>query len=509
VAGEWTVLVGGNWTPTNHSNAHLVGDAEIYLCPCPEPPCDADPEPPKPGYSTSVFPCVSQDTLNASHTVCTVFHSPRTNVTCVTPSHAISCDVPAFDDNNSLVHWWENAEVPSRSFYSPNVTAVSCVVRSLGERPLQPDLRNFTDAIALQDSLSVERCEVVCRRVCRTVCAMEHLSVHALVPELNEWVFDATVDNNPREFIANGSHFQERRPAQYLRGASARTAGQERNPLNLTCTMPTMTAAVHEAVMGAPPANLSGMQGLFDMLGRRFQATNVFDLTTYVALHSLMPLENARCVTPFPNASRVEAMPGENEPYMHALVCHEPIFDSYNVSLGPASVELAGRRIEEEPGEGLGITQSATTSAARHRLTGEAGQEVPAGTMAVGEGRNYSGRHPRRLSIGGSDDEAHRSGADSQDEMLPGWAMYDDWYEWTEGNGSNWQWRDAATLSLARDEVHWSRRWRALRRSPPRRRQLHHEFEIARSPWDYWLDENAMEQQSRLTREHAERAVLS
>ena len=89
-AGDWDVITGGNWTATNHSDANLVGDASIYLCPCPEPPCDADPEPPMPGFSTSVFACVDQQTLNMSHAVCTVFHAERSNVTCVTPSHAVS-----------------------------------------------------------------------------------------------------------------------------------------------------------------------------------------------------------------------------------------------------------------------------------------------------------------------------------------------------------------------------------------------------------------------------------
>ena len=134
-AGEWSLRTGGNWTPTNHTDANLVGDAGIYLCPCPDPPCSADPEPSKPGYSTSVFACVEQDTLNVSHAVCTVFHEKRNNVTCVTRSHAISCDLPSFDRNGSnLLNWWENDEVPSRSYYSPNVTAVACVVRELGAR---------------------------------------------------------------------------------------------------------------------------------------------------------------------------------------------------------------------------------------------------------------------------------------------------------------------------------------------------------------------------------------
>ena len=137
----------------------------------------------------------------------------------------MSCDVPAFDVNSSLLRWWENDELPSRSFYSPNVTAVSCIVRDLGDRPLPADLANFSDAQALQQALAVERCEVQCLRVCRTVCTTEHLDVHALIPELNDWTYDSTIDNNPREFVANGSLWQERSPAQYLRGASGDTLG--------------------------------------------------------------------------------------------------------------------------------------------------------------------------------------------------------------------------------------------------------------------------------------------
>ena len=77
---------------------------------------------------------------------------------------------------------------------------------------------------------------MVCRRICRTVCTTDHLSVHALVPELNEWVYDSQLDNNPREFVTNNTLYQERHPAQYLRGVGADTLGQEVAPLNITCT---------------------------------------------------------------------------------------------------------------------------------------------------------------------------------------------------------------------------------------------------------------------------------
>ena len=41
-------------------------------------------------------------------------------------------------------------------------------------------------------------------------------------------------------------------------------------------------------------------------------------------------------------------------------------------------------------------------------------------------------------------------------------------------------------------------------RRPPRRRLLYHEFEIERSPWDFWLDENEVEEHARLARRHAQ-----
>ena len=499
-AGEWDLLTGGNWTPTNHSDAHLVGDAEIYLCPCPEPPCDPDPEPTKPGYSTSVFACLDQQTLNVTHAACTVFHATRTNVTCVTPSHAVSCDIPGFDSNNSLLQWWQNEEAPSRSFYSPNVTAVSCIVRDLGARPMPPQLLNMSDATVLQQALTVERCEVQCRRVCRTVCTTDHLSVHHLFAELNDWVYDDTIDNNPREFIANGTLFQERAPAQYLRGASGSTLGQEIVPLNITCTMPTLNAERHELVMGAPPANLTNQQGIFDMFGRRLNAMNVFDLAMYVALHALTPLENARCVTPFPNASYLEPLPGESEPYFHALVCHEPILPPYNISIGPAP---ASRRRLDVP-DGVASAPWEAPAFRRRGLTrDDDDDDTSASADASGDDDQSADKEDGGLAGGDAEGSDGADGGDD-DALLPGWEAWDDWDEWGEGNGSDWDWRHAAAVSTARSESEWARKYRNLRRSPPRRRRLHHEFDIARSAWDYWLDESTFEQQARLVRANAE-----
>ena len=62
---------------------------------------------------------------------------------------------------------------------------------------------------------------------------------------------------------------------------------------------------------------------------------NVFDLAQYVALHALAPLSGLQCVTPFPNASALE-WEGEVGPFLETLVCHEPKFAPYNVTIGPA-----------------------------------------------------------------------------------------------------------------------------------------------------------------------------
>ena len=320
--GEWDLITGGNWTPTNHSDVNLVGDAQIYVCPCPEPPCEPDEGPPPPGYNSSVFACLDPSSGNVSHAVCTVYHAERSNVTCVTPRHAIVCDLPQYDEAAPLVRWWLNDETPSRSYYSPNVTAVSCLVRDdMGERPLPDEYAGFGDALALQANLAVERCEIRCRGVCETVCVHEHRSVAHLLPQLDEWAFDAAVDDNPREFVDNGTLYQERRPAQYLRGVSARTAGREREPSNMTCTLPTMVARTHADLFGGLPGNLSATSGLFDLFGRRFNAMNVFDLTLYVALHGLTPLEGLQCVTPFPSGASLDPLAGEAAPHESVLVC--------------------------------------------------------------------------------------------------------------------------------------------------------------------------------------------
>ncbi len=480
-AGEWTVLTGGNWTPTDHSDANLIGDAAVYMCPCPQPPCEADEGPPKPGYNSSVFPCFDADSGNIRHAVCTVFHKDQSNVTCLTPRHAVICDVPALDVNASLSQWWQNEEIPSRSFYSVNVTAVSCLIREdVGESAMAAELLNFTDAMALQDALAVVRCEVQCRAVCETVCTTDHRSAYELAPHMSDWVFDPEIDTNPREFVLNGTLYSENFPAQYLRGNTPSTYGREREPGNVTCTMPTMSAARHEQLFGALPANLSATQGLLDLFGRRFNAMNVFDLSLYVALHVLRPLEGLQCVTPFPNASDAEPLPGETEAYLHSLVCHEPLFEPYNVSLGPAPVYASG---------GAGGAGGGGGGGGARQLEQQRQAEIE---EAAQDAREMARQQQQPFDAGPAAAEELDAAAWDASHWDP------------SGEGADWDWRHAMAIRQGRNASHWTRRWRTARRQPPRRRLLYHEFDIERSPWDFWLAEDASEHHARLVRQHAE-----
>ena len=480
-AGQWDVLTGGNWTPTNHSDVNLIGDAAMYMCPCPQPPCEADAGPPKPGYNSSVFPCLDLDHGNVSHAVCTVFHRDRTNVTCLTPRHAVICDVPTFDVNATLGYWWRNEDVPSHSYFSVNVTAISCLIRDdIGDHPMPPELLNFTDPIALQEALGVVSCEIVCRAVCETVCQTDHKAADELAPHWSDWAWDAEIDNNPREFVMNGTLYSENRPAQYLRGMVPSTAGREREASNMTCTLPMIDDERFVDIFGNPPANLTASQGLLDMYGRRMNALNVFDLTLYVALHALRPLEGLQCVTPFPNASEVAPLPGESEAYFHTLVCHEPSFEPYNVSLGAAPVYAAGggRRLEQQ-----GSAEQAEAA-------------TPDGAA----------REARRRELEEMADAELALLEQSRDERAVDASSHDwDAMHWDPaGEGTDWDWRHAMAIRQSRNASHWQRRWRTSLRQPPRRRLLYHEFEIDRSPWDFWLAENALEHHARLVRSHAE-----
>ena len=492
-AGEWDLITGGNWTPTNHTDVNLIGDAAIYVCPCPEPPCEPDEGPQKSGFNSSVFGCVDTDTGNVTHAVCTVFHAERTNVTCVTPSHAVSCDIPSYDADAPLFRWWQNEETPSRSYFSVNVTAISCIVRTdHADYPLQEELRFFSDSSVLAQAISVERCEVQCRAVCETVCITEQRSVHELLPQLDDWRFDPTVDNNPRDYVLNGTLWQERSPAQYMVGAVPRTYGRELLASNMTCTMPTLTAEKHTAIFGGLPGNLSSTAGLFDMYGRRLNAMNVFDLSLYVALHAFRPLERLQCVTPFTNATNLDPLPGEDESYFHSLVCHQPHFEPYNVSLGSAPVQATGRRLGQGQGQGAGGAEDESMPGAKH--------EQSAQRMPSLDKDPILGRAEASQDWGTA--KASRVGGEPSARGETRAMALDDWDEWH--GGSDWDWEHAAAMRDARNASAWERRWRAARRAAPRRRLLYHEFEIARSPWDFWLAESEEEQHARLVRRHAQ-----
>ena len=239
-AGRWDILTGGNWTATNHTDLRLLGDAAVYLCPCPLPPCAVEDGPPKPGFNTSIFTCMEPRTHNLSYVACTIFHGERTNVTCVTPEFAVACDVPAFEPDNALRKWWQNNATPSHSFYNEHVQSVSCIARGMGEQDIRR-FDNFTDLRTLHAALSVESCSVVCEQICRSVCVHEHMSVHQLFEQLNAWEFDSTVQPNLRRFVLNGTVYEETRPVQQMHGVSEHTAGMSRSVSNGTMATPALT----------------------------------------------------------------------------------------------------------------------------------------------------------------------------------------------------------------------------------------------------------------------------
>ena len=174
-AGRWDILTGGNWTATNHTDLRLLGDAAVYLCPCPLPPCAVEDGPPKPGFNTSIFTCMEPRTHNLSYVACTIFHGERTNVTCVTPEFAVACDVPAFEPDNALRKWWQNNATPSHSFYNEHVQSVSCIARGMREQEVgfvggAADIHKtrgggFKDRRKLYGAVMKEKCETACQQV--------------------------------------------------------------------------------------------------------------------------------------------------------------------------------------------------------------------------------------------------------------------------------------------------------------------------------------------------------
>ena len=58
--------------------------------------------------------------------------------------------------------------------------------------------------------------------------------------QLDAWVYDSTILPNRREFVDNGTLYVEEQPEQLMYGTTAHNAGQTRQVLNQTCTMPTL-----------------------------------------------------------------------------------------------------------------------------------------------------------------------------------------------------------------------------------------------------------------------------
>jgi hypothetical protein len=78
--------------------------------------------------------------------VCSIFHAERSNITCVSPGFAVSCDIPSFHPDSPIADVDENDVVPSSSFYNDQVTSVSCIARGMGEQDIRR-LANFSDSL--------------------------------------------------------------------------------------------------------------------------------------------------------------------------------------------------------------------------------------------------------------------------------------------------------------------------------------------------------------------------
>ena len=123
--------------------------------------------------------------------------------------------------------------------------------------------------------------------------------------------------------------------------------------------------------------------GEFPPMRCHVNGQNVFDLSLYVSLHALSLLEGKTCVTPFPNASRVPPFEEDGEPFLHALVCHEPVLTAYNFSLGPAPA-TAGRRLGAASADDADFSD-ATDSASDDAALGAEGGGSATPTPAIDE----------------------------------------------------------------------------------------------------------------------------
>ena len=284
--------------------------------------------------------------------------------------------------------------------------------------------------------------------------------------------------------------------------------------LNRTCTMPTLDKRSYDALFGrfSNTSAMSVFSSLHDVLGRRLNARNVFDLALYTTLYQLGSLEGTTCVLPWPNATDVpyywdpdtdpekdEPPPSKDpdKPFQHlaafgnrprpglgtgVFVCTQPRLEPSNRTLdegeGGARRALEGYADDELPEEGVEGVEVAQ----------EEGEEG-GGDAAVG-----AGAAPRRL--------AEAAGAPHE--------LFDDWDAWGE-NAGDWDWRHAIARRDARRDAERgaggeaaagraARRADATRRaaaaaaaasggtlarvrSAPRRRLLYHEFEIPLNPY--------------------------
>ena len=287
--------------------------------------------------------------------------------------------------------------------------------------------------------------------------------------------------------------------------------------------MPTLDKRSYDALFGrfSNTSAMSVFSSLHDVLGRRLNARNVFDLALYTTLYQLGSLEGTTCVLPWPNATDVPRVwepdpeadepqipPSKLPPFQHlaafgnrdeVFICTQPRLEPSNRTLdegeGGARRALEGYADDELPEEGVEVAQ-------------EEGEEG-GWDAAVG-----AGAAPRRL--------AEAAGAPHE--------LFDDWDAWGE-NAGDWDWRHAIARRDARRDAERgaggeaaagraARRADATRRaaaaaaaasggtlarvrSAPRRRLLYHEFEIHLNPYDFWLDENAEERAGRARRDAA------
>ena len=303
-----------------------------------------------------------------------------------------------------------------------------------------------------------------------------------------------------------------------MHGVTSHTAGQTRRVMNRTCSMPTLDKRDYIQLF-TQFGNFSAFSSLHDMLGRKLNARNVFDLALYTTLHNLQQLDGTQvliallraamkwtspprlsptrqtassrlshglptiarsrlqCVMPWPNATDLSRYDNRDE----VFVCHEPELLSSNTTLGPWP-PVERRRALQQEGEGDGDGD------------GEGGFE-----------------DDEERGEGGGGGDGRRGGGDG--DARPGGGDFEDWDEWGPDAG-DWDWaRAAARRSAAAPNTTSATRAARARaaalaalargggeggggvegggaagqmgavRAAPRRRLLYHEFEIPLSPY--------------------------